>query len=100
VHLITAPRASNPNLHAQDGVFTLYRSDVSEAGGHPDRRDLTEQVMESLGTSSFRKPLFVEFTLSAKLAWDAMVLLSRMGVDSARLFPGYDGVVKCVYEQP
>ena len=63
VHLVTAPRASNPNLHAQDGVFTLFKGKKVKPNDPPDRRSLNDQVTQSLNTTAISNSLFFEFTL-------------------------------------
>ncbi len=101
VHLITAPRASNPNLHAQDGVFTLFKPSRAKPDDPPDRRPLNAQVEESLGGHAARvqQPLFYEFTLPVDLYDMVMWPLSRTGVNAASLFPGFGGVVRTMREE-
>ena len=100
VHLVTAPRASNPNLHAQDGVFTLFRGENVKPNDRPDRRSLNDQVSQSLNTTAISNSLFIEFTLPLDQSFEMMFLLSQMGINAAKLFPGYDGVVKTILEEP
>ena len=100
VHLVTAPRASNPNLHAQDGVFTLFKGKNVKPNDPPDRRSLNDQVSQSLNTTAISNSLFSEFTLPLNDSFQMMFLLSMMGINAAKLFPGYHGVVKTMLEEP
>jgi len=99
VHLVTAPRASNPNLHSQDGVFTLFQRQSVKPDDPPDRRPLNVQVEESIGNHAGSRPLFYEFTLPIEQSDMVMWPLSRIGVNAARLFPGFGGVVRTMWEE-
>jgi len=99
VHLVTAPRASNPNLHSQDGVFTLFKPDKIVDLEGPDRRPLNEQVAASLFSAANGNPLFLEFTLPVAESGKMMSRLSQIGVNAATLFPGYGGAVRTLEEE-
>jgi FRG domain len=97
VELITAPHFSNPNLHAQDDVFSLFR-DVTVPMAPIDRRPLDALVSETLKEAP-TVPIFYEVTLPLSLADQLMWLLAKEGVTAARIFPGYAGVVQCLKEE-
>ena len=99
VHLVTAPRASNPNLHAQDGVFTLFRPSSVNPTEQPDRRPLNDQVAASIGNDPKKDPLLHEFTLPIEQSDMVMWRLSQIGVNAATLFPGFGGVVRTLEEE-
>jgi hypothetical protein len=99
VHLVTAPRASNPNLHAQDGVFTLFRPARVDMPLPPDRRSLDELVQAYPLEQVNGNILFREFTLHTSEASLLMRQLSQIGVNAATLFPGYGGVVRTLQEE-
>jgi hypothetical protein len=88
---IGAPRASNPNLAAQDGLFTL---NVCRGSFDPK---FDEKPLESrLELESFpmpNEPVLYRFTLprseSEKVRW----LLAKERITVARMFPGPKGVV-------
>ena len=95
----TAPRASNPNLHAQAGVFTFIEGTAAH--------DFTinryvEQVAARLFTednSEQEHTFLVRLTLPASEAPKLRRLLAEEGVDGASMFPGYDGVVRAMKER-
>jgi hypothetical protein len=97
VELVTAPHFSNPNLHAQDGVFSLFRG-LSAPTAPVDRRPLDVLLAET-----FKEPppvtILYELTLPLALADQLMWLLAKEGITAAGMFPGYAGVVQCLEEE-
>jgi hypothetical protein len=98
VELVSAPHASNPNLHAQDGVFTVFHPEAILLSSAIDRRPLHTLARETLQKSR-PATIFYEITLPVTQARHLMWLLSREGIDASRLFPGYGGVVRCLAEE-
>ncbi len=96
VELITAPHFSNPNLHAQDGVFSLYRG-INAPCHSIDRRSLDTLIAENLTDPSVT--IFYEVTLPISHAENLMWMLAREGITAASMYPGYAGVVKCLEEE-
>lgn len=97
--VVHAPLSEVPNLFAQDGAFTLYRPSQQFADSPIDRRSFEDVLIESLTLPSQEHEAFLlKFTLpldqSGRLLW----LLHRESISAARLFPGYDGVAKAVFE--
>ncbi len=93
--LVTAPRASNPNLHAQAGVFTLLQQ-LTEI------RTLDEFLVAWASTSEIAHdyfPLMRKFNIPRKEARRVLVRLAHEGVTAAALFPGYEGAAREVREQ-
>jgi len=86
ITLITVPRADNPNLHAQQGVFTLHKTRF-DAAGPPDRTPL-DTLVANLTNVSFRVS---RFTLPQTEAPNLLTLLARFGVSAATMYPGYAG---------
>ena len=99
--IVTAPRAGNPNLHAQDGVFTLRRRSSSQPPAAVDRRPLDEAIEnDPFVKSTFREsPILYHFTVPAGEARRLLWLLAKEGVTAATLFPGYDGAAKALAER-
>jgi hypothetical protein len=96
VNIITAPAATNRNLRAQEGVFSLYRAN----GCLVDRRSLDVQVCENMiQVEGYAIPVMRRFTLpvteSRKLLW----ILAGLGVSAASLFPDFKGAAQAVYEE-
>ena len=101
VIVAAAPRAGNPNLHAQEGVFTLYRQADTEPGKPPDRKPLNEslEIDPVLSKTARESPMLYNFTLPATQADRLLWLLAKEGITAATLFPGYDGVALAVKER-
>ncbi len=99
---VTAPRSGNPNLHAQEGLFTLFRPERQPLSEPVDRRPLDQLLQAEEVTrkiDSPKRPLFYRFTLPIAESGKLLYMLAKDGVDSASLFPGYDGIVKTLYER-
>ena len=98
-YIVTAPSAGNPNLAAQQGVFTLWQSPSGELG--PQRAPLDEALAAFLKDRKHTpdQPLFKRLTLPACEARRLMRLLQREGITAARLFPGYQGVADAIDER-
>jgi hypothetical protein len=98
LRILTAPRASNPNLHAQAGVFTLW-------GNTAVVQPLTTVVEHIIaahekttwswaGTSPMH-----HLSLPWSEAPALLRILSYEQIDGARMFPGRDGVVRAMKER-
>jgi len=101
IHLyyVTAPRAANPNLHAQDGLFTLCLPDGEFLNGQVNRRPLDELLSEPDEQRSLHSPLFFHFVVPSTEARQVLWFLDKNGVNAAKLFPGFDGAARAVEEQ-
>jgi hypothetical protein len=103
VDFITPHYSNNPNLNAQKGLFTLWpvlrdsRINVSHqllatgSADQVDRRPL-DQLIFSNYTPEEGFPIFKKFVLPCSQAKRGCQLLDKLGYDSSRVFPGYDGV--------
>jgi hypothetical protein len=88
-------RPHNPNLHAQDGLFSLeISSKESRMGGDVDRSSLEAYLQKTIADDSINihgAKLFYRI----RLAWrDAPHLLWRLrqeGIGQATIYPGYGG---------
>ncbi len=98
--MVTAPRAENPNLDAQEGLFSLYRPPKVKLDDPIDRRPMDVILSEALdGIGSQKCPLLYRFVLPIAEAGKLLYLLAKEGLDSAPLFPGYDGVVASLLDR-
>lgn len=102
IDFITPHYSNNPNLNAQRGLFThwptkmpalieemqLFHNNVVPL---VDRRPLNVLVAESYQNKD-NIPLFKRFTLPCSQAKKGCIILSKLGYDAARIFPGYNGV--------
>ncbi len=87
VQMVTVPAASNANLRAQRGLFTLVRSAPPELAETPLNlllRDSTELDFIDL----------IQFTLPRKQAPRLRRLLAIGGVNQAKVFPDYRAVLQ------
>lgn len=107
IFVVTAPRASNPNLDAQGGVFTvelLNKKDQQKAG-KPTIRTVDEIVEMRWNESNWKKPVMLHITLPGSEKNKLLRLLYKEGVDISSLFPGYQGVAyaikeRCYWDKP
>jgi hypothetical protein len=84
------PAATNRNLHAQAGLFTIHAAD--------NNASLEEQVVRLRAQT--REPLALwRVTLPSGEAAPLLALLSDEGVDGASMFPGPDGVARAMRER-
>ncbi len=103
VYVVTAPRASNPNLHAQGGVFTtekLIKREFSDKVSADSVNTLVENKWNSLKpTEKPTNPIMVHIKLHVQEANKLLRLLNQEQINSATLFPGYKGVADSLRER-
>lgn len=98
ITVVTAPTATNPNLRAQRGVFTLHRPSAIELQAQVAPEPL-ESVATRLQEEHNIHQHMVEFSLPVNESPKLWRLLAIEGVDAAALFPGYSGVVRAMNER-
>lgn len=110
LYLVSAPAASNPNLHAQGGMFTLVQP-CSDVTAEQRLRNLDELMHElddqdvdppTAGGQWERRrwgPVLYKLTLPATEARVLFRLLGEAGVSAASVYPGLDGVAKAILER-
>jgi hypothetical protein len=99
---ITAPHFGNSNLHAQDGLFTMVKTDLKKLESPADRTDLALSIKDWAKASSTRRgshECFFRYRLPWSQAAHAMHLLHELGITRARIFPGFEGVVGAIREE-
>jgi hypothetical protein len=98
--VVSAPHASNPNLHAQSGVFTA-QSVGSMKAGEVTTSTPVDQIIRQLSSSPHISPapVMFHFTVPACEAKKILWLLAKEGVTTARLFPGYGGIIRSLEEE-
>ncbi len=98
---VTAPRASNTNLHAQQGAFTVEWLRDIRGNAENVSKPLEEINCEDLpgGPLSKRGPTLIHFRLARSEAAELLWQLAREGMTGSRCFPGYDGVAQHLFEQ-
>lgn len=104
--VVRVPRAGNPNLHAQDGVFVDYwvYGDEELTTNSPFVPQTLDYVLRErwdtlrAGPRSSEldpyAPVMRRINVPGSLAIEIMRQLDRMGANSARFFPGYAGAGK------
>lgn len=113
VDFVTVPTASNRNLHAQKGIFSLLTVSLAgDADAETDylyNRPLDQALMSvcpnlnlhpSLRDRAgrFQSPLTC-ITLPSEFAPHLLYCLAHLGVSGATIFPGFGGVASAVNEQ-
>lgn len=98
----------NPNLCAQEGVFTLWQIEKPiRTEGVPffsvertDRSPLDKHLVEGLKElKSETHPYLCHITIPKSMAPDIYYHLERIGHTAAKLFPGYGGVALAIRER-
>ena len=101
VYVVTAPRASNPNLHAQGGVFTteLLDKNDQQKTGKPVVKTVDEIVELRWQQLNWQEPVMAHITLPGSEVRKLLRLLYKEGMDMSTLFPGYQGVADAIKER-
>jgi hypothetical protein len=97
ISIIEVPRATNPNLHAQSGLFTT----CGGLAGWYELRGYVEHLWSAAVADGLQppSPAVWRFLLPWSEARRLLRLLAYERVDGARLFPGPDGVVRRLRER-
>ncbi len=101
IHTLTVPTASNANLHAQQGLFTL----IQPLEADPSPLPLLDEVLRKhegqirAQAERVRFPLMIEYRIPAIEARTTLLTLECMGVTAASIYPGLHGVVQAMKEQ-
>ena len=89
IRSVTASSATNTNLRAQQGVFTLVSSDVSG-----ERNGKYLPFDEILSKTYHKKDAKLrKFTLPVSQANDLLRLLEKLGITPSAIYPGYQSIV-------
>ena len=103
--MVTIPYASNPNIKAQQGLFSVVPHQRSAES--IDRRPLNEIVLQyvtenlpDIPDALWEKdPVFIRFELPWSEYVPLLVLLAKSGINGSTIFPGYDGAASAVKEK-
>ncbi len=90
LRLYHAPGATNPNLRAQHGLFTILASETNSS---------IEDYVAHAPANPRRQLELRRLTLPLREAGNLLRLLSLQGIDGASMFPGTDGVVRGMIEK-
>jgi hypothetical protein len=102
VLIVTAPSATNPNLKAQQGVFTLLHPlDTKEAEGKylPMEEVLEDRAKKADPAHSGASRLIVgcklqKFTLPVSEADPLLYLLAKLDITPSSIYPGYQSIIR------
>lgn len=99
---VSTPRVDNPNVHAQEGVFTLCQEWTK--GNEPICRKsldvlLSERCDEWHPHKTFKISPLQQFTLPWSQARRLLRLLAHERVNASRIFPGHYGVARALLER-
>jgi hypothetical protein len=99
--LLQAPRSSNPNLHAQSGVFVAWTSTGLTIHSLEDIVGDTIQgrIRLASGSLDIQRPVLRKLTLGRSHAKELLDGLMHEAVHGGSMFPGFDGVVRFIKEQ-
>jgi hypothetical protein len=103
--LITAPTATNPNLHAQAGIFSLVRFSQENDRAfteHPPTlcKLIGEASVDDMpGVDRAILPALVKVTLPRSEARSLLRLLAHYGVTAAQIYPGHKGAAQALLDQ-
>jgi len=97
LEIVTAPAASNPNLQAQRGVFTLNPFPLdSTSTFEPLTINPVDELIQHV--QPIDSPLMFKLCLPKSEAGPLFRLINRQGYNSSSLFPGYKGAADAVLE--
>jgi hypothetical protein len=100
LQIVTAPRAANPNLHAQQGLFTLITPSNDFPFTATDRRPVDEIFTGIDNPNEKYSPLLIEITCPSSDAPEVLWALDKLGVNASTVFADYSGAAKAVREFP
>jgi hypothetical protein len=98
VLLVMAPRATNPNLHAQGGVFTVRIVKPGKPNAPIDRQPLDVAIETTSRNQGLPFPILRRVTLPIRESGRLLRLLAGHNIHAASIYPGFDGVVKHLHE--
>jgi FRG domain len=109
IDIVRVPTATNPNLYAQQGLFTVLRFTLPE--GYRSNYDITldtlpldEQLRQLLINNGHlgdlsERGIFIRFSLPITCAPDLAQKLRILGIYSGSIYPGFEGSSKSVREE-
>lgn len=97
---VTAPTATNPNLAAQGGLFTLVQPTATDPHPLQDLDEVLKRIADKVPKKFERlAPFLVKFVLPHTEARTALRMLSFHNVHAGTVWPGLRGVVDSMRER-
>jgi hypothetical protein len=93
---VTTPGASNANLRAQQGLFTLNNPRLFQWASEAEAEPVDCRILRHEG---FTTPVLRRFQVEIRHASHLLTLLARERITGARFFAGYDGVLRALQER-
>jgi hypothetical protein len=105
IRIVTAPSATNPNLKAQQGVFTLLNQHYTKEA--TESYLPMEQVLRNLEAQpdlERHHPVLVgsqlkKFTLPVSEAFGLQDLLSKLDITASLVYPGFHSIIRDIEMQ-
>lgn len=95
--VLTVPTVSNPNLHAQKGLFTLVRFLQPSSDLPPTLDDVIADF--ALGPNQVHSPKLIKVTAPHTIARQVMHYLHVEGWDTSSLHPGHASAAESLLER-
>lgn len=99
VYIVTAPHASNPNLHAQGGIFTTEKLTSTAFAKRVNCKPVNILIEKEWATRRCTEPVMGHFRLPCSEANKLLRLLNQEGINAATIYPGYKGVADSLTER-
>jgi hypothetical protein len=90
VNVVIPPASDNMNLQRQEGLFVYARRSVGDEQEYTPDEPLEKIIPEQHPAS------MVQLTLDRHFANDLLRKTMKLGYDSSRLFPSFEGTVRCL----
>jgi hypothetical protein len=100
IRIVTAPSATNPNLKAQQGIFTLLHPHYTREaeGNYLPMDQVLEEVANGPEAEKYHKVIvgckLQKFTLRVSDAAQLLYLLAKLDVTTSFVYPGYNSIVR------
>src|SRR5258706_696381 len=98
---VTAPGASNLNLKAQQGVFTLIHPHHTnqEANDYLPFNRVLENIVSDPYSKAVKGCKLLKFTLPVTESFELLRLLAKFDITSSFVYPGYHSIISDVQNQ-
>jgi hypothetical protein len=100
IQIVTAPSATNPNLKAQQGVFTLlnHHHTKEAEGDYLPMEQVLEEIASRPKAEHYHKFIagskLQKFTLPISEAGLLLYLLAKLDITHSYIYPGYHCIIK------
>ena len=105
IRVVTAPSATNPNLKAQQGVFTLLNPHHTKEvkGQYRPMDQVLEEIVAKHDVEQYFPTLvgvkLQKFTLPVSEAKQVLYLLAKLDITPSAVYPGYHSIVRDIEMQ-